>query len=266
MGLFQGSFYSDSLKRNTAICVLFPDISPDVLPVVQGVPGVLYLLHGLGGNREEWLRFSKIEYYAKKYNLIVIMPEVERSFYCDMGFGADYFTYVADELPELCGRWLHLEQDRSHTFLAGESMGGYGAVKIGLRRPQRFSAIASLSGVLDYAAAAKRALNGSWTEIRAEELLMRHGPSGLPAEEDDLLELVKNAALDPKMPRLIQFCGTEDFLYADNQRFHAAAEKYGYGHVYSEGAGGHEWPYWDKTIQRAIQFFLFGNPDAAPIY
>ena len=141
MGIFSGTFY-------------------DVTPVITGTPRVLYLLHGLGGDCEEWTRFSKIEYYAKKYNFIIVLPEVGRSFYCDTAYGANYFTYVADELPAICGKWFRLDSRRENTFIAGESMGGYGAVKIGLSRPWRFSAIASLSGVLDYAALSCKVLHG----------------------------------------------------------------------------------------------------------
>lgn len=99
MGLFQGSFYAESLKLTTRIQIILPELSNDVTPIFSGTPKVLYLLHGLGGNCEEWPRFSKIEYYAKKYDFIIIMPEVQRSFYCDTSYGHNYFTYVADELP-----------------------------------------------------------------------------------------------------------------------------------------------------------------------
>ena len=78
------------------------------------------------------------------------MPEVQRSFYTTGKVGIDYFHYVADELPAICGKWFHLDQRRENTFIAGESMGGYGAVKIALNRPGRYEAVASLSGVLDY--------------------------------------------------------------------------------------------------------------------
>jgi S-formylglutathione hydrolase FrmB len=102
MGIFSGNFYSESLAMTTRIQVIFPDLSNDVTPVITGTPRVLYLLHGLGGDCEEWTRFSKIEYYAKKYNFIIILPEVQRSFYCDTSYGPRYFTYIADELPEIC--------------------------------------------------------------------------------------------------------------------------------------------------------------------
>ena len=80
MGLFRGEFYSQKLRMTTQLYVIFPDPSNDVTPLWTGEPRVLYLLHGLAANASEWTRFSKIEYYAKKYNFIVIMPEVQRSF------------------------------------------------------------------------------------------------------------------------------------------------------------------------------------------
>ncbi|MBQ6427026.1 MAG: esterase family protein [Clostridia bacterium] len=266
MGLFSGSFYSENLKMNTYLRIIFPDESNDVTPAVIGEPSLLYLLHGLSGNSEEWIRFSKLEYYAKKYNLIMILPEVSRSFYCDYPGGQRFFTYVADELPELAASWLKLPKERSKTFIAGESMGGYGAVKIGLRRQERFGAIASLSGVLDYASLCRSVMSGTWTDMNAGELIALHGPSGIPGPEDLPLHLVREAASCPDRPRLIQLCGTEDFLYENNQTFRRAAESAGYGHTYVEGPGEHAWPYWDIAIQQAIRFFLNLEPLSNPIY
>lgn len=266
MGLFTGDFYSESLRMTTQIRVIFPDISNDVTPVMEGEPRVLYLLHGLSANSGEWTRFSKIEYYAKKYNFIIIMPEVQRSFYCDAAYGSQYFTYVADELPTICCRWFRLNSTRENTFLAGESMGGYGAVKIGLRRPERYAAIASLSGVMDYKAMCKRIMAGQWPDVLPQELQALHGPTGLPSEQDDVLVLVRRAAQEPERPRLIQLCGTEDFLYGDNQTFRRTADAANYGHTYREAPGDHEWPYWDKAIQHAFQFFCGLDPNTTPIY
>ena len=256
MGLFTGNFYSKNLRMTTQINVIFPDVSNDVTPLYEGTPKVLYLLHGLSGNSDEWTRFSKIEYYAKKYNFIIIMPEVQRSFYTTGKVGIDYFHYVADELPAICGKWFHLDQRRENTFIAGESMGGYGAVKIALNRPEKYEAVASLSGVLDYVGFTEMVLAGNWEDMSPQEIQSFHGEAGKPEEWENPLFLVEKLAKDENRPRLIQFCGTEDFLYENNQKFRKVAESNGYGHVYLEGPGDHEWPYWDKMIQRAIQFFL----------
>lgn len=266
MGIFSGNFYSESLAMTTRIQVIFPDVSNDVTPVNTGTPRVLYLLHGLGGDCEEWTRFSKIEYYAKKYNFIIIMPQVQRSFYCDAAYGPRYFTYIADELPAICSRWFRLEGARENTFIAGESMGGYGALKAALSRPERFAAAASLSGVLDYGALSRRILSGEWEDVLPQELRGIHGETGLPEKKDDLLALVRQTVPHPLRPRIIQLCGTEDFLYEDNQTFRAAAEEAGYGITYLEGPGDHEWPYWDKAVQHAFQFFCGLDLHTTPIY
>ena len=266
MGRFTGDFYAKSLQVTTRVTVIFPEESNDVTPVLFGEPRVLYLLHTLSGSCEEWTRFSKIEYYAKKYNLTVIMPEVQRSFYCDSAAGPQYFTYVADELPEICNKWFRLNAARENTFIAGASMGGYGAVKAALRRPERFEAAASLSGCLDYPALIGRVLRREWTDIWAQELRALHDPDTVPGGEDDVIALVRRVARDPLRPRLLQMCGTEDFIYGDNQRFHRAAEEAGYSHTFLESPGNHEWPYWDKAIQRAVQFFCKLDLDETPLY
>ncbi len=135
-------------------------------------------------------------------------------------------------------------------------MGGYGAVKIALNRPGRYEAVASLSGVLDYVGFTEMVLAGNWEDMSPQEIQSFHGEAGKPEEWENPLFLVEKLAKDENRPRLIQFCGTEDFLYENNQKFRTVAESNGYGHVYLEGPGDHEWPYWDKMIQRAIQFFL----------
>ena len=196
MGLFTGNFYSKNLRMTTQINVIFPDVSNDVTPLYEGTPKVLYLLHGLSGNSDEWTRFSKIEYYAKKYNFIIIMPEVQRSFYTTGKVGNDYVGFT------------------------------------------------------------EMVLAGNWEDMSPQEIQSFHGEAGKPEEWENPLFLVEKLAKDENRPRLIQFCGTEDFLYENNQKFRKVAESNGYGHVYLEGPGDHEWPYWDKMIQRAIQFFL----------
>lgn len=266
MGMFTGEFYAQSLRMTTQLKVIFPDPSNDADPVVGGEPAALYLLHGLGANAGEWTRFSKIEYYAKKYNLIVVMPEVQRSFYLDAACGPRFLTYVGEELPEICRTWFRMPGSREKTFIAGESMGGYGAVKCALRRPKQYGAAASLSGVLDFPRLIRDVRAGLWGDFSSREADALLGPGAPVPPEEDVLALVRKEAQDPDRPRMIQLCGTEDFLYADNLRFKAAAEAAGYGHTYLEWPGEHAWPFWDVAIQRAIQFFYELDLRSTPIY
>lgn len=139
-------------------------------------------------------------------------------------------------------------------------------VNEGLRRPERFSGIASLSGALNYPRIARQVMNGQWPDLLPQELRALHGATCLPSEEEDAISLVCRQAGNPQRPRLIQLCGTSDFLYEDNQTFRRAAEKAGYGHMYLEAPGDHEWPYWDKAIQYAFQFFRNMDMKTTPIY
>ena len=117
-----------------------------------GSPPVLYLLHGLSDDDTIWLRRTSIERYVAPLGLAVVMPQVHRSYYTDEAYGGRYWTFLSEELPQLVDTFFRLSTDRRDTFVAGLSMGGYGAIKWALRQPHRFAAAASLSGVLDVAA------------------------------------------------------------------------------------------------------------------
>ncbi len=259
MSIFKGTFYSSALKRNASINVIFPERSGDVDPLFEDAPKVLYLLHGLSGNEDEWLRFTKIEYYAKKYNFIVVMPGADRSFYCNTRYGISYFDHIAKEVPSFVDSWFRISTKREDTFIAGESMGGYGALKIGLSCPDRYAAIASLSGVVDYGAFADRIRRKEFTDMMPEELDILDG-------QTDLLQLAEAVTGRKERPELLLQCGTEDFLYEDNQRFRRSLEDLHYEHTYREGPGDHEWPYWDKAIQYAFMFFRDLDPEKMTIY
>ena len=259
MSIFKGSIHSNSLKMTTGLNIIFPDHSNDVDPVITGEPKVLYLLHGLTENADEWLRFSKIEYYAKKYNFVVIMPEVQRSFYCNTKAGVNYFDYVAIELPEIIKTWFNVNATKENTFIAGESMGGYGAVKIGLSFPNNYNAIASLSGVLDYQDLKTKIIKKEWPEMTEEELNILH-------DEVTPIDLVYKVTNNPNKPRLIHTCGKQDFLLEANRRFDKVLNDLGYDHLYMEADGDHEWPYWDKAIQYVFMYFLNLDMKNTPIY
>lgn len=244
---------------NTGVNIIFPERSNDVDPLFEDRPKVLYLLHGLSGNEDEWTRFSKIEYYGKKYNFIIIMPRVDRSFYCNTRYRINYFDYIADELPEIMSRWLRIDNDRDNTFIAGESMGGYGAVKIGLSRPERYAGIGALSGVLDYDAFAKMIVSDQWPDMAPEEIDALY-------DDDTPIKLAEKAVKLKTKPKLIQLCGTEDFLYENNQNFRKHLQKIGYEHTYREGPGEHAWPYWDKAVQYVFMFFRDLDPDKTTLY
>ena len=109
----------------------------------------LFLLHGLSDDCSAWSRYSSIERYAAQYNVAVIMPDGGRSFYTDAANGFRYWSFISEELPQVVSEMFPLSLERENCFAAGLSMGGYGALKLGLHHPERFAAIAALSPVVD---------------------------------------------------------------------------------------------------------------------
>src|SRR5215207_9009351 len=148
-------FFSVALILSTSMTVLLPQQTSTQIGMegrsTDGPPPVLYLLHGLSDDDTIWLRRTSVERYAAPLGLAVVMPQVHRSFYTAEAVGGRYWTFLSEELPALVYSFFRLSDRREDTFVAGLSMGGYGALKWALRRPDRFAAAASLSGALNVA-------------------------------------------------------------------------------------------------------------------
>jgi len=149
-----------------------------------------------------------------------------------------------------------LSSDRKDNFVAGLSMGGYGAFKLAFTYPERFAAAASLSGGLDLSYSV-RADNPRNDESRLAEFRTIFGDlSKVQGSKHDLIALARKVARRPVKPRLYQCCGTEDFIYPDNVRFRKAISKLPLDLTYEEGPGEHNWAYWDRMIQRVLEWMF----------
>jgi putative tributyrin esterase len=246
MALVRCDFFSDVLEVGTSMTVLLPQAGEEQIGVTgtsrQGDFPLLYLLHGLSDDSTAWQRYTSIERYAASHGLAVVMPQVQRSFYADELHGGRYWTFLSEELPTVVSSFFRVSHRREDTFVAGLSMGGYGAVKWALRQPERFAAVASLSGALDV------------EEIRRTEerrpLFDRVFGDAVPAD-DDVLRLLSD--VDPSTaPRLYVGCGTEDRLYDANVRFTDAARARGLDVHVDFRPGEHEWGLWDATIRDVL--------------
>ena len=241
-------FYSESLGIQTAAYVLLPEY--EQLAARQGEPlPALYLLHGLSDDHTAWLRNTRIAQYARKYRVAVVMPAVNRSFYTDMAHGAKYWTFVSDELPRVMEACFPLSGKREERFAAGLSMGGYGAMKLGLLKPDRYGAVAALSAPLWL----HTALDGHMDDPNfVRELGDIFGSREALLAGEGNLALAAERLNHKEAPRLYAGCGTADFLYEANEAFIAAyGEKLGITYVRESGAD-HTWDYWDKAIQDVL--------------
>jgi S-formylglutathione hydrolase FrmB len=248
-------FFSEALGLTCAAHVLLPQ--PTVLQI--GMSGgkardkypTLYLLHGLSDDHTIWTRRTSIERYAAERNIAVVMPAVGRSFYQDMASGSKYWSFVSEELPALCQRYFPLSAAREDNFAAGLSMGGYGALRLGLARPDKFAAAASLSGALDLARRLREADKPS-SRVNRQEWVGIFGPELKAPPDANLWLLASKVATSPTRPALYVACGTGDELIGESRTFRQHLETAGLPVTYHESPGTHEWGYWDAQIQRVL--------------
>lgn len=247
MALFQVDYKSAALGKQTRLTAVLPE-NAQMVPVV-------YLLHGLSDGSTSWLRRSSIERYAEQWGIAVIMPDGGRSFYTDMKHGEAYFTAIAEELPGFVNRMFPVSTKREHTFAAGLSMGGYGALKMALRYPERFAAAGIMSAVTDIPGKFEKEVFPLpfWRDIfgsAAESI----------ADGNDLFTLARQRAAEGRCPAVIQFCGNEDFLLEDNRKLKETLEKLNWpDYIYRETPGTHNWEFWDRHIQDILEFFFKGD-------
>ncbi|KGP74175.1 alpha/beta hydrolase [Pontibacillus yanchengensis] len=234
--------FSEVLNIQTSIQVILPQ--PD-----DNTPfPVLYLLHGYSDDETTWTRRTSIERYAEEHGIAVVMPRMDHSYYTDMMYGKKYWTFLTEELPSIVHAYFPLTTKREETFVAGLSMGGYGALKWALSEPESFKAVATLSGVTDLASYVKEV-----RETGSDKFDLIFGNRTIARTADDPLWLLKQVdSFDGSKPAIYQSCGTEDFLFHHNLTFKEQVEKTSIEYTSEFGPGDHEWGYWDEQIQHVL--------------
>jgi len=252
MNLFEVNFESTELGHRTSLNVLMPTLD-DTHETTRNTK-TLYLLHGFSDDHTGWLRRTKIEYYAREFNLAVVMPNAHNSFYANMRHGHNYLDHIALEVPKFIQKTFHLSARRENNFVAGLSMGGYGAFKIALNYPERFSAAASLSGVLDIQLAVEENQEEPETRFVLPMQLALGDPINVTGTQDDIPWLLKKVNPQKTKPRLYQCCGTEDDLYQNNLSIHELIQTLDFEYFYEESPGDHNWAFWDTNIKKVLDW------------
>ncbi len=250
MALIDLKFYSQMLGMQTEAYVIIPQTSTAGQIGIDGKCEseeykCLYLLHGLSDDHSIWLRRTSIERYATEYGICVVMPCGGRSFYTDMKYGMKYFSYITEELPRVIREFFRVSDKREDTFIAGLSMGGYGALKAALRKPETYCAVAGLSSVADIK-------SGMFDDV----LIPVFGEKVEIPDEEDLLYLAEKTNSNPQKPRIFMGVGTEDFLYEQNTNLKNKFEQLNYDFTYRESSGVHNWAFWDEYIQYVLEWMF----------
>jgi S-formylglutathione hydrolase FrmB len=235
-------YFSQSLRKASSFNIILPE---DV--AASRLWAAFYLLHGLSDDKTIWMRRTSIERYVEGWPLVVVMPDGGRGFYTNAVEGDAYQDDLVKDVIGLVERTFPVKPDRSGRVVGGLSMGGYGAVKLGLKYPELFASVHSHSGAVGF-------LRGDLTQVKEHypefDRVFGKSPTGGPEDPFALIERIDHG----RVPALRIDCGTEDFLLDQNRAFHAHLESLHVPHEYQEFPGRHDWAYWDKHVQEAIAF------------
>ncbi len=238
-------FYSVSLKRDMHYRVLIPRDSEknSRLPV-------LYLLHGIYGDYKNWDSNTSVEKYVQNLRLLVVMPDADDSWYTNSAtIPKDKFEdYIAKDLISEIDHKYWTIRARKGRAIAGLSMGGYGAVKFGLKYPELFAFVGSLSGAFD----AAQNLDALRPEFRAKLLEVFGGEGSRTRHENDVFLLLRTTH-QALYPYFYLACGTSDFFIETNRELSEQFSSKNVKYEYHETPGGHTWAYWDRALLLLLQ-------------
>lgn len=263
MSRIEFSYHSQSLGYRTDVTAIVPSI--DWVEMMRGTPAdefhgkrfpALWLLHGTSGDNDCWTRFTRIESWAEQNRIAIFMPDARLSAYSDMDRGPAHYTHIVDELPAVCRALFPILEGRNNNFVGGLSMGGYGALKIGLRNPDRYSLILNLSGGVDRVMHVERT-------VREQRQAGLHNLGAMRVTFGDLSQvrggihdvfaLAEQLAKSgqPK-PKIFTSIGTLDPHWDENVRLRSVLIKNDYDVYWEQGPFIHDWTNWNHFIELAL--------------
>lgn len=267
MAIIEVNFISKCLMRTVTFNAIIPvdKFGPQAENAEQKPLKTLYLLHGIFGNYTDWVNGTRIQTWAEANDLAVIMPSGENRFYLDdEKSGELYGEFIGKELVEFTRKLFPLSDKREDTFIAGLSMGGYGAIRNGLKYAENFGCVIGLSAAL---------VHDTWKDADNSAPIFtfrRNYYETIFGEYDK----VKGSDKDPKalllklkeegrpVPKMYLCCGTEDGLVTANRDFRDFLNENGVDLTYVEGPGKHDWVFWDTYIKKVLDWLPLNRTGA----
>lgn len=257
MSILHVEFFSSILKRQVSFKAIIPLEKPESDLSVKREMRTLYLLHGYTGHCTDWLSGSLIHELSGQHDIAVIMPSGENSFYVDNAEEETYFgEFIGKEIVEFTRALFPLSHKREDTAIGGLSMGGYGAIRNGLKYCDIFGSVIALSSALITDGIADPSVDFTKTVASRKYYEKTFGKlDELPGSENDPKALAKRVVEDRKpFPNLYMACGTEDFLLNENRDFKEYLQSLGVRFTYRETAGAHDWKFWNPQIEYALDW------------
>lgn len=258
MATFRINFFSQSMQRNVSFNMIVPN-DPREAGDEAGSKAVTrtgLFLHGYTGSAEDYWEFGEL---AQQYHFAMIMPNGENSFYLDSpAAGFKYCTFVGSELIEYVRKTFHLALTREETFVAGLSMGGFGALHTGLTYPENFGKIVALSSALiTHEVSGMR--EGDSNDVANYDYYFRcfGRPEQVLASTNNPETLIEKLQSEKKeLPEIYMACGTEDFLLEENRKFHRFLAERAVKHCYFESPGIHDMVFWREYFKKSAQWIV----------
>lgn len=246
------------LTINYKSSALNKPIMLDVLiPQGRGNYKVLYLLHGAGGDHSSWVLNTRIADYVNTTDIAVVMPSGNNRFYINNIHGKDYYTYAVKELITQCEQWFNISRDPKDRYIAGMSMGGYGAFYAALNNPSMYNTAFSYSGLLNILERYDNPQGidmfpvfGSRDDLINNKLDL-YSLIDAYAKENEKLKASDTQYNDTKF---VITCGLQDPRIHMSCEFNNALSAAGINTSYYETDGGHNWEYWDRCIKNTIDY------------
>ena len=267
MAIIEVNFISKCLMRVVTFNAIIPvdKFGPQAENAEQKPLKTLYLLHGIFGNYTDWVNGTRIQAWAEANDLAVIMPSGENRFYLDdEKSGELYGEFIGKELVEFTRKLFPLSDKREDTFIAGLSMGGYGAIRNGLKYAENFGCVIGLSAAL---------VHDTWKDADNSAPIFTFRCNYYEAVFGEY-DKVKGSDKDPKalllklkeegrpVPKMYLCCGTEDGLVTANRDFRDFLNENGVDLTYVEGPGKHDWVFWDTYIKKVLDWLPLNRTGA----
>ena len=247
-------YYSDIMRRCCQLEVIIPQVPGKKS---GGKHPVLYLLHGTFGDQTIWGRRTSLERYVNDYDIAVITPAGQLSAYANMARGERYLDHIAVEIPAVAKDMFPICGDRENTYIAGLSMGGYGAMKIGLLYPDNYAGIGALSCGNQPYFAQREGPDGEIIANRARLAFGKEKLSGAIGDPKHDLFVIAGDNLNKgkKLPSVYMACGTEDRNMTNAvtvRDYFLSLEGNPYNFEFHTGPGAHDWEFWDIWIKHYL--------------
>lgn len=244
---------SKQMNREMPYRVILPVGYSEAKAAADRYP-VIYLLHGLTGHYDNWIDKTKLAEYSTAYKFIIVTPEGGDGWYTDSISAPNdkYESYLVKELVPELDRKFRTIADRTGRAIAGLSMGGYGAIKFGLKYPELFTLAGSFSGALAVTATLPATRDTGF--VRSVTAIFGP-PDSDTRKANNLFKILSEMPDTAKtnLPFLYIDCGTEDFLFKSNRNFIALLLEEKISHEYRQRPGGHTWTYWDAQVQEFLK-------------